>query len=65
MGLKTKILEPGADQKDALYIREKVFIQEKAISKEVERDDYDRLATHVLVYKDNLPIGTGRLVLNI
>lgn len=52
---------PG-DLAAALAIREVVFIEEAAISPDIERDDQDETAYHVLALQNGHTIGTGRLV---
>jgi len=48
---------------DAAHIREKVFIEEQQIPAELEFDEYDFQATHVVMYIDQTAVGTGRLIL--
>lgn len=58
-------LRPVADAGDlaaALAIREVVFIEEQQVPAEIERDDEDPTAYHVLALVDGHAIGTGRLV---
>lgn len=43
-------------------IRTKVFILEQHVPPELEWDEYDKDATHVLAYYNNIPAGTARLV---
>jgi len=45
-------------------IRYQVFIVEQQISEEEEWDDDDFVAIHALAFKNRLPIGTGRLIIN-
>lgn len=52
---------PG-DLAAALAIREVVFIEEQQVPAEIERDDEDPTAYHVLALVDGHAIGTGRLV---
>ncbi len=52
---------PG-DMAAALAIREVVFIEEAAIPPDVERDDNDKTAFHVVAMQGGHSIGTGRLV---
>jgi predicted GNAT family N-acyltransferase len=47
---------------EAYVIREKVFIQEQGVPEDMELDELDPTATHVLAYKGPLCVGTGRLV---
>ncbi len=58
-------IRPVADAGDlaaALAIREVVFIEEQQVPAEIERDDEDPTAYHVLALVDGHAIGTGRLV---
>lgn len=50
------------DLKDAYEIRKKVFIEEQSVPKEIERDKLDICSTHALIYNDELPVATGRIV---
>ncbi|MFU0824492.1 GNAT family N-acetyltransferase [Clostridium sp.] len=46
---------------DALSIRRKVFIEEQSVPEEIEIDDIDSFAEHIIIYEDNKPIATGRI----
>jgi predicted GNAT family N-acyltransferase len=48
---------------DAYHIRKQVFIEEQGVPEEMELDEHDPSAKHVLAYQSNLCVGTGRLVL--
>lgn len=52
---------PG-DFAAALAIREVVFIEEQQVPREIERDDEDPTAFHLLAQVGGHAIGTGRLV---
>jgi predicted GNAT family N-acyltransferase len=47
---------------DAYRIRKQVFIEEQGVPEEMELDEHDPSAKHVLAYQSNLCVGTGRLV---
>ena len=47
---------------DAKAIRAAVFIQEQNISPDDEWDDLDAVCTHFVVYEQNQPIATARLL---
>jgi len=49
------------DFEDAKEVRRKVFIEEQNIDESVEQDDIDSNSYHITIYKENLPVGTGRL----
>ncbi len=46
---------------DAFLVRQEVFILEQSVPAELELDEFDSLAAHVLAYQDTHCIGTGRL----
>lgn len=46
---------------EAYNIRAIVFINEQNVPPNLERDEYDETATHIIGYKDNKPIATGRI----
>lgn len=48
--------------KAALRIREEVFVHEQGVPLEMEIDDYDGIAWHVLAYEGDLPVATARLI---
>lgn len=52
---------PG-DLAAALAIREVVFIEEQQVPREIERDDEDPTAFHLLAMVGGHAVGTGRLV---
>ena len=45
-------------------IRYQVFIVEQQIPEEEEWDGADLVAIHALAFENNLPVGTGRLIIN-
>lgn len=47
----------------ARMIRSEVFFKEQSIPKEVDNDGFDKEAWHALLYVNNEPAGSGRLVL--
>ncbi|NLY18873.1 MAG: GNAT family N-acetyltransferase [Clostridiaceae bacterium] len=49
---------------DAFYVRTKVFVREQHVPLEIEIDEYDKTAEHVIAYLEDKPIGCGRLILN-
>lgn len=44
-------------------IRKKVFVQEQGVPISHEQDQYDINCNHVIVYEDNLPVATGRIII--
>lgn len=51
-------------QQDAKLIRKLVFISEQNISEQDEWDDQDAISQHFVVYDQNQPIATARLLAN-
>jgi predicted GNAT family N-acyltransferase len=49
-------------QHDAQLIRRKVFIEEQNISEAEEWDDQDAVSLHFVMYEQNQPIATARLL---
>lgn len=49
------------DLKDALKIREVVFVKEQGVPIEAEHDGKDSCSNHVIVYYEGKPVATGRL----
>jgi len=47
---------------DCYNIRTKVFIEEQKGTIVEDQDEYDAVADHVVVYENNQPVATGRLV---
>jgi predicted GNAT family N-acyltransferase len=46
---------------DAYTVRERVFIIEQDVPKNIEQDAIDSTAWHLVYYQDNEPVATGRL----
>lgn len=60
-GLKILIIQPGADVTDAQAVRKKVFQEGQGIASTDDFDGLDNTSSHVVVYKNNDPIGTARI----
>ena len=57
-------IEPASFETDreAIYaVRKAVFIIEQAVPEEIEVDEHDPVASHVLAFLDGRPVGTGRI----
>jgi predicted GNAT family N-acyltransferase len=46
---------------EAYPIRKKVFVEEQEVPEEIELDEYDKEAAHIIVYNEEKPIATARL----
>ncbi|GAA0721480.1 GNAT family N-acetyltransferase [Clostridium malenominatum] len=55
-------LEGNDDLKDAYEIRNQVFVIEQNVPKEIEKDSKDKISKHIVIYEENFPIATGRIV---
>jgi len=61
IGLNYKLIENDDELKEALAIRENVFIEEQGISEALDRDGEDSRSLHVLVQNGDSAIGTARI----
>lgn len=50
-----------SELEEAFIVRKEVFVEEQGVAAEVELDEHDSSARHIVLYHDNQPIGTGRL----
>lgn len=57
-----KWITPGGNLSDAFYIRTKVFIEEQQVPEDIEIDDIDPRTDHLVLYIDDKPAATGRIV---
>lgn len=57
----TKLLPPGAELTDAYAVRTSVFVNEQGFSAEIEIDDIDKTAYHIVMFDGPKPIATGRV----
>lgn len=55
------IAKTDRERLDAFSIREKVFVEEQGVPLSLELDEYDKTATHFVVYTNDTPIAAGRL----
>ena len=60
-GIRVQQTDFVADRDTIYAIRRTVFIVEQAVPEEIEIDEHDPAAVHVLAYLDDLPVGTGRI----
>jgi predicted GNAT family N-acyltransferase len=58
-----RVAEADADRASCFAVRKDVFVGEQGVPEDLEYDEYDAGAVHVLaVREDGLPLGTGRLL---
>lgn len=60
--MKIKWINGNVGLEDGYWVRRKVFIEEQKVPEELEIDEYDKAADHVIVYINNNPVATGRFV---
>lgn len=47
--------------KDALFVRQEVFVKEQGVPLLLEQDQYDANSNHIVAYHDDKPIAAGRI----
>ena len=58
-----RVAEDPADLEACFAVRKQVFVVEQGVPEDLEYDEYDPVAVHVLaVREDGVPLGTGRLL---
>ncbi|MEU6142361.1 GNAT family N-acetyltransferase [Streptomyces sp. NPDC047081] len=58
-----RIAEDPADLEACFAVRKEVFVGEQGVPEDLEYDEFDAVAVHVLaVREDGTPLGTGRLL---
>ena len=60
--LRFYIVKNKSEYELCLKIRAKVFIEEQNVPQEIEVDEYENKAIHFIVYLENTPIATARLL---
>ena len=60
--LSYKLVASDKELKDAFEVRRQVFVEEQGISEDIELDDYDREALHMVVKNGEKVIGTARVL---
>jgi len=62
MPIKINTARTEAERAQCFAIRMEVFVEEQQVPAELELDDYDNVATHLLLTEDGTPLATARLV---
>lgn len=60
MSIEIKQIDSACELEKAFAIRRQVFCVEQNVSEEIEMDEFDNVATHILAYIDDKPVGTAR-----
>ncbi len=58
-----RVVDYAAEGEAIRRIRDEVFVDEQQVPRELEHDDQDARAVHVLAFARGAPIGTGRITL--
>lgn len=59
--MNVAVVENETQLKDAYSVRVKVFVDEQKVPAEEEIDQFEKTATHFVVYENGKPLGAGRL----
>ena len=59
--ITSAFIQGNKDTSDPFLIRDEVFIGEQNCPREIERDEFDEQALHLIVYVDEEPAATGRI----
>ncbi|PEN02216.1 GNAT family N-acetyltransferase [Bacillus wiedmannii] len=62
--MHSKVITELTDLETAFHIRKEVFVKEQSVPLEDEFDTFDKIGEkckHILVYYNDLPVGTGRI----
>lgn len=60
MYIEIKQISLSKDLEKAFAIRWQVFCVEQNVSEDIEMDEFDDVATHILAYINDKPVGTAR-----
>ncbi|MYR55331.1 GNAT family N-acetyltransferase, partial [Streptomyces sp. SID625] len=59
---RTRVAAGAADREACFAVRKEVFVTEQGVPEDLEYDELDAVAVHVLAVRDDgTPLGTGRL----
>ncbi|MFJ2770211.1 GNAT family N-acetyltransferase [Streptomyces sp. NPDC087300] len=62
-GVAVRVAESTEDLESCFAVRKEVFVAEQQVPEDLEYDEYDAGAVHVLAIRDDgVPLGTGRLL---
>ena len=59
--LTVKLVETKLNWNRPLKIRIEVFVKEQNVPEQIEMDEYDDIADHVIALRDGEPVGCGRV----
>jgi len=59
--IEVNIARSDREREDAYDVRKKVFVDEQGVPISLEIDEFDKTASHFIIYDDQQPIGAGRI----
>jgi len=65
MTVEFRVATAPQEMDAAIAVRMEVFVAEQGVPEELERDEYDADALHVVALVDGRIVGTGRLVVRV
>jgi predicted GNAT family N-acyltransferase len=63
MNIRCKIVESEVELKQAFALRIEVFVEEQKVPPDLELDELDRSAIHMVSFHDGKIVGCGRIVM--
>lgn len=60
MMITIRYYSPGEEIADAFWVRDQVFTIEQQFSPEIEIDEFDKQAYHLVMYQEDKPFATAR-----
>ncbi|MCE5222700.1 GNAT family N-acetyltransferase [bacterium] len=58
-----KVVSTEEERQSAFDLRTEVFVREQHVPTELELDELDKTATHVIAMEDNQVVGCGRIIM--
>lgn len=58
--VSVSVIQTKAEKDQAIRIRKIVFVDEQNVAPEIEYDEYEQVATHIIAYLNNQAVGTAR-----
>ncbi|AGB36245.1 GNAT family N-acetyltransferase [Natronococcus occultus] len=59
--IETRVVDSDAEREDALAVRHAVFVEEQGVDEDLEYDEHDSDAVHVVAYDGDEAVGAARL----
>ncbi|MDP5275560.1 GNAT family N-acetyltransferase [Chengkuizengella axinellae] len=59
--MEVKVVSTEQELKDAYKVRMDVFVVEQKVPEEIEIDEFENEAKHIVIYDEKKPVATGRI----